>query len=212
MSQGLFITFEGIDGCGKSTMLKKLAAHLQGRGLEVVCTREPGGSKVGRELRRLLLDGEIGSLDHRTETLFFAADRACHGAEVIAPALAAGRIVLSDRYADSTLAYQGGGRGLDMDALGRINAFAMNGLTPDLTLLLDLQPETALFRQGRAKDRMEREDAAFFQRVAQAYRDIAAAEPERVRLVDARPSIAEVFGEILRIVEPLLMAKEAGHA
>ncbi len=204
MPKGLFITFEGIDGSGKSTMLKKLAAHIQGLGLDVVCTREPGGSRLGRELRRLLLDSAYGSLDQRTETLFFAADRACHCTETIVPALAAGKIVLSDRYTDSTLAYQGGGRGLDPDLLQQLNAFATNGLQPDLTLLFTVGGETALLRQGRSKDRMEREDTDFFQRVAQAYCQLAAAEPARIRVIDGELSPGRVFSQVLAEVAPFL--------
>lgn len=204
MPKGLFITFEGIDGSGKSTMLKKLAAHLRGLGLGVVCTREPGGSRLGRELRRLLLDSAYGSLDQRTETLFFAADRASHCAETIVPALAAGKIVLSDRYADSTLAYQGGGRGLDLALLRQINAFAADGLQPDLTLLFTVGLETALRRQGRGKDRMEQEDTAFFHRVAQAYCQLAEAEPGRFRVIDGELGQEKVFAQVLAAVDPFL--------
>lgn len=204
MSRGLFITFEGIDGCGKSTMLKKLAAHLRAMGLDPLCTREPGGSELGRKFRALLLDSAPGSFDQRTETLFFAADRACHCAQVIEPALAAGRIVLCDRYADSTLAYQGGGRGQPLAELRALNAFAINGLHPDLTLLLDIDPALALLRRDDRRDRMEQEDMDFFRRVADGYRQLAQEEAPRIRIIDAAPGKEQVFAAVLQAVEPLL--------
>lgn len=195
-----FITFEGIEGSGKSTQLDRLAAGLRARGLDPLVTREPGGTALGRALRALLLDPdpEARMRTPLTEALLMVADRHEHVRRVIAPALAAGRIVLCDRHVDSTLAYQGGGSGVDPALLRSLNAMAVEGTRPDRTLLFDLPVEMALRRMreraGRAAtdaDRFESETVAFHERVRRAYLDIAAGEPERVVVIDAaRPAEA----------------------
>lgn len=204
MDKGLFISFEGIDGCGKTTMLRQTAQWLEQSGRRVLCTREPGGSELGRELRRVLLEDNGLKLDQRTETLFFAADRAWHCHQVIGPALERGEIVLCDRYADSTLAYQGGGRGLDMDELRSVNALAMAGLLPDLTLLLDIDIDTALKRRKGGPDRMESESRLFFERVAATYRELAIKEPQRFYMIDAAQPPELVLEQIKRRIALML--------
>ncbi|MDO4582052.1 MAG: dTMP kinase [Bacillota bacterium] len=203
MGKGVFITFEGIDGCGKSLMLKRTAAALRERGLEPLLTREPGGSELGRRFRRLILDSPFDSVDERTETLLFAADRACHVRQVITPALEAGSIVLCDRYIDSTLAYQGYGRGLDIDFLRRLNDFAGCGLRPDLTLLLDVDPAIAAARRGAKADRMEQEQAEFFARVRAGYLALAGQCP-RIAVIDASAAPERVAEQVWDKVRELL--------
>lgn len=205
--KGLFIAFEGIDGSGKSLMLAKAADYLRERGRDVVCTREPGGTPLGLSLRRILLDSPPGAVGERAEALLYAADRALHVEQVIRPALAAGQVVLSDRYVDSSLAYQGGGRGLTRQAIRELNCFAMGDLWPDLTLLLDLPAELALSRLRGEKDRLEQEDIEFFRRVGEAFRALAQAEPERFVLVDASLPPERVFELIVQAIRPWLLRR-----
>jgi dTMP kinase len=208
---GVFITFEGIDGCGKSTQLRLLASELRVRGIDVVTTREPGGTTLGLKLRAALLDVKE-QVDPLTELLVFAADRAQHVRTLLRPSLAAGKVVMSDRYADATVAYQGSGRGFAPELINEIVQLATEGLTPDLTLLFDLRvPESAVRtrRRNKAKhsDRLDREHEEFHMRVREAYLDIAKANPDRVRLIDARGSIQETHDEVMRIVMPFLEAR-----
>lgn len=205
---GLFITLEGIDGCGKTTLQQLLAEKLRALGYPVLTTREPGGSRAGRRIRELLLDSAYGTVDGRSEALLYAADRALHAADVIRPALARGEIVLCDRYIDSSLAYQGGGRGLALAELAQINRFAVNGLTPDITFLLDLPAEAALARLRGKRDRMEQEDIAFFQRTAAAYHALAAAEPGRFVYVDATQTVEQELAAMLAGLQPFLARGE----
>lgn len=190
----MFISFEGIEGSGKSTAQRLLAEHLQGLGYDPLLTREPGGCALGRSLRPILLDARTRGLSSRAELYLFLADRAQHVAEVIRPALEAGQTVLCDRYADSTLAYQGYGRGLDPEHLRRINDMATGGLMPDLTLLLDLPVHCGLERAGLrnreegtvlSEGRFDAESLEFHERVRQGYRSLAAEEPERFAIIDA---------------------------
>jgi dTMP kinase len=207
-----FITFEGIDGCGKSTQLRMLASVLRLRQLEVVTTREPGGTPLGQKLRFALLEAE-GQVDPLAELLLYAADRAQHVRALVRPALASDHIVLSDRYADATVAYQGAGRGFEPSLIQEVVELATGGLKPDLTLLFDLPVEEARerasnrTRNGRAGDRLDSEDAAFHQRVREAYLKIAAAEPERFRVVDAAASVEETHALVLDIVMPFLESR-----
>lgn len=208
---GLFITFEGVDGCGKSTQLRMLASELRLRGHEVVVTREPGGTPLGGRLRQALLDIEE-QIDPLAELLVFAADRAQHVRALLRPALESGHVVLSDRYADATIAYQGGGRGFPEELVSEVVALATGGLMPELTLVFDLTVEEGRARArsrpgGAGQDRLEAEDAAFYTRVRDAYLRLAAAEPERVRVVDASGSVQETHGQVMRIVLPLIEAK-----
>jgi len=208
---GAFITFEGIDGCGKSTQLRLLASELRVRGLDVVTTREPGGTPLGQKLRAVLLDVKE-QVDPLTELLVFAADRAQHVRTLLLPALAENKIVLSDRYADATVAYQGSGRGFNPEVIKEIVQLATDGLTPDLTLLFDLSvPESAVRTRRRVKarhtDRLDREHAEFDERVRNAYLGIANANPNRVRVIDARGSVHETQQLVMDIVPPFLQER-----
>lgn len=206
-----FITFEGIDGSGKSTQARLLADELRRRGRDVVQTREPGGTPLGADLRRIVLHTEA-ALDPLAELLLYAADRAQHVRAVVRPALDAGQIVLSDRYADATLAFQGAGRALPIETVEQVIRLATGGLKPDLTLVFDLDVETALARLAarreqdgaRRGDRIDGETEAFHRRVRDAYREIARREPERVRLIDADRPAEEMHAEVLRLVLSLL--------
>jgi dTMP kinase len=205
---GAFITFEGIDGCGKSTQLRLLAGELRVRGLHVVATREPGGTPLGQKLRAALLDVQE-QVDPLAELLVFAADRAQHVRKHLQPALEANEIVLSDRYADATVAYQGAGRGFDSKLIQEIVELATDGLKPDLTLLFDLSVEESAVRTRRRvaskrTDRLDIEDRDFHTRVRDAYLEIASAAPDRFRVIDARGSVNETHRIVLDIVIPFL--------
>ncbi|MCR4962305.1 MAG: dTMP kinase [Firmicutes bacterium] len=198
MEKGVFITFEGIDGCGKTTMQGLCGQLLESRGKRVLLTKEPGDSDFGRSFRQMLLHTQMGEMNDATEVLLYAADRARHVDKVIRPALAQGMVVLCDRYLDSTIAYQGGGRGVEMDLLWRINDFATGGLSPDLTFYLRLDVEQMASRLSAGKDRLEKEAPRFFARVARAYEDLAARFPHRFVTVDANRPPEEVFSQIER--------------
>jgi dTMP kinase len=207
---GIFITFEGIDGSGKSTQLRLLADALVERGLDVVRTREPGGTPLGARLRALLLDAHE-HVDPLAELLLFAADRAQHVRTVLRPALDAGRVVLSDRYSDATIAYQGAGRHFALELIAQLIAVATEGLKPDLTLLFDVPIELSLRRQRRRAlnefgrgDRLDMEDAKFRTRVRERYLKLAAEDASRIRIIDARGSIAETQARVMETVKPLL--------
>ena len=205
-SPSLFITLEGGEGAGKSLQQETLARRIEARGRSVVCAREPGGTPLGERLRELLLDlGERSvTLDALSETLLFMAARAELVASVIAPALERGAVVLCDRFADSTRAYQGFGRGIDLRTIDQLNAVATRGLRPGLTVLLDLPPAAGLARASGTADRFGREDATFHERVRDGYRTLAAREPERWLVVDATQAPEAVLDAIWRRVEPLL--------
>ncbi len=209
--RGLLITFEGGEGSGKTTQLKALLAHLRSAGRDVVETRDPGGTPIGKHIRGLLLDRQNAGMAPAAELFLYEASRAQLAHEVIRPALTRGRIVLCDRFTDSTVAYQGCGRGLDLTLIGRLNALATEGLCPDLTFLLDLDPAVGLARATQRvteleerHDRIEEELLAFHQRVRSGYRAIAAAEPERVVVLDASRGMAEIEDRIRRRVDELL--------
>ena len=201
---GAFITFEGIDGCGKSTQLRLLASELRVRGLDIVATREPGGTTLGQKLRAALLDVDE-RVDPLAELLVFAADRAHHVRTLLLPALKKDQIVLSDRYADATVAYQGAGRGFDSELIHEIVQLATGGLRPDLTLLFDLSVAESAVRTRRRvasknSDRLDSEDVEFHTRVRDAYLEIAKVEPERFRVIDARGSTQETQEMVMNIV------------
>lgn len=205
---GAFITFEGIDGCGKSTQLRLLAAELRALGMRVVATREPGGTPLGQKLRAALLDVQE-QVDPLAELLVFAADRAQHVRKHLLPALEGDQIVLSDRYADATVAYQGAGRGFDAKLIQEIVELATGGLKPDLTLLFDLSVDESAVRTRRRvaskrTDRLDSEDREFHMRVRDAYVEIAKAEPDRFRVIDARGSLDETHRLVMDIVIPFL--------
>ncbi|MDQ3817254.1 MAG: dTMP kinase [Acidobacteriota bacterium] len=206
---GSFITFEGIDGCGKSTQLRLLASELRLRGVEVVQTREPGGTQLGKRIRTVLLDPQI-EVEPLAELLLFAADRAQHVRTLLRPAIESGNIVLSDRYADATAAYQGAGRAFTPELIAKVIEIATEGLKPDLTLVFDLPVAECLARTERRTngenrtDRLDAEDAAFHARVRDAYLRLASREPDRVRIIDATGSINEIHRRVLEVVTPFL--------
>ncbi|WP_336652793.1 MULTISPECIES: dTMP kinase [unclassified Leucobacter] len=208
---GIFITLEGGDGAGKSTQAELLGAWLEARGHEVVRTREPGGTRLGVEVRRLLLHGgdDIGEVDPRAEALLYAADRAQHVAKVVRPALERGAIVVQDRYIDSSLAYQGAGRVLDVAEVRRISEWASGGLKPAVTVLLDLDPAVAASRRvsrGGEVDRLESEASDFHLAVREGFVELAQADPERYLVLDATRPADELNAAVIARVAPLLTA------
>ncbi len=198
MKKGLFITFEGADGCGKTTQLNLLKEYLIDMGCNVLVTREPGAKGLGERLRDILLnyDGEVSD---RCESFLFLADRAQHIDTIVKPALDLGQIVLCDRHTDSTVAYQGYGRGLDIEQINRLNNIATDGLKPDLTLVFDVDIETSMQRVGGEKDRMESSGDEFFNKVRYGYLEIAKKEPQRVKVIDATKPIEDVFEQVLTV-------------
>jgi dTMP kinase len=207
--QGKFISFEGIDGSGKSTQLRMLAGDLRLRGLNVLTTREPGGTPLGQQLRAAFLETEE-NVSPLAELLLFAADRAQHVELLIKPALKDGRIVISDRFADATYAYQGAGRGFAEETVNEVIKLATTGLKPDLTLFFDLSVENAILRtasrieSGEQKNRMDVETAEFYGRVRAAYLEISRAEPDRFRVVDANGAVEDIHTQVTRIVNEFL--------
>lgn len=195
MSRGLFVTLEGPEGGGKSTLISRLEPTLKGAGREVVATREPGGTAAAERIRGLLVGGGASEMHDRCELLLMLAARADHCENLIRPALERGAVVLCDRFADSTMAYQGAARGLDRDLIRRMNAEATAGLVPDLTLLIDIDPALGLERAKRkGPDRIEAAGLAFHERVRQGYLDLAREEPDRFLVLDGAAPLAEVFG------------------
>ena len=214
---GTFITFEGIDGSGKSTQLRLLNSFLRANGWNALITREPGGTPVGLRLRAALLDA-TGEVDPLTELLVFAADRAQHVRRVIRPALEADRVVISDRYADATVAYQGAGRGFPPQLIAEIVQLATEGLKPDLTVLFDVGIEESISRTTRrssgkssanktGRDRLDIENAEFHSRVRDAYLQIASAEPERVTVVDASGPVEQTQERVKEVVVSFLRTR-----
>lgn len=200
---GVFVCFEGGEGGGKSTQSRLLHDRLTERGYAVRLTHEPGDTPVGKDLRRIVLSPETGELAHKTEFLLYAADKAEHVETLVRPALARGEVVITDRYVDSTLAYQGAGRALDLAELEVVSRWATGDLRPHLTVVLDLEPEAGLGRfEGR--DRIEGEGLAFHQRVRQSFLDLAGRNPEHYAVIDARAPIEEIAAQVAARVEPLL--------
>ncbi|MDA0709496.1 MAG: dTMP kinase [bacterium] len=211
---GYFISFEGIDKSGKSTQARHLTDHLRSRGYGVVDTHEPGGTDLGLQIRHLLLTWKPdGRVDARAELLLFAADRAQHVAEVIRPALAQNKVVITDRYVDSTMAYQGFGRGLDLADLQRIQDIATGGLMPDLTVLVEVDVATARARYGKGRaDRLESEDNALFQKVMAGYTHLCDRSPDRFLKVDGSGAIGPISKQILAVVESRLTSEHLAAA
>jgi dTMP kinase len=211
-SPGLFIAFEGGDGAGKSTQAARLSDALESRGLSVLRTREPGGTPIGEKLRSLVLDHGHGTIDPRTEALMFAAARAAHASQVIRPALADGPVVITDRYIDSSVAYQGAGRGLGAEGVLSLNEWATEGLHPDLTVLLDVDPSDGRQRRtagDATEDRLESEPDDFHSAIRHAFLDLAAAAPSTYLVLPANADIETLASRILERVESLLVSKDA---
>lgn len=203
MKKGLFITFEGADGCGKTTQLNLLKEYLENSGYEVVLTREPGGKGLGEKVREILLNYD-GEVSNRCESFLFLADRAQNIDIIVNPAIEQGKIVLCDRHTDSSVAYQGYGRGLDINQINTLNNLATNNKKPDLTLVFDVDIETSMQRVGNEKDRMESAGKEFFNRVRNGYLELAKQEPDRIKVIDSTKSIQEVQKDVLEIIKTKL--------
>lgn len=198
MNRGLFITFEGADGCGKTTQLELLRDYLIKHGYEIVVTREPGAKGLGEKVRDILLnyDGEVSD---RCESFLFLADRAQNIDTIVVPAIEQGKIVLCDRHTDSTVAYQGYGRRLDINQINMLNNIATKNIKPDLTFVFDVDVKTSMQRVGNNKDRMENAGIEFFNRVRDGYLKIAEQEPDRVKIIDSTKAIEDIHEEVLKL-------------
>jgi dTMP kinase len=204
MSKGLFITFEGGEGCGKTTVIKALVKELEKEGLQALVTREPGGSLIAEQIRNVILDRANTLMDPRTEALLYAASRRQHLVEIVLPALKEGKMVLSDRYLDSSLAYQGVARGIGIEEVFSINKFAIDQTMPDLTFFLDLEPEKGLerIRQHRSDEvnRLDLEKLSFHQKVYEAYKLLAEKYPERIVTIDASMTVEQEVEQIKKVI------------
>jgi len=203
MQRGKFITFEGCDGCGKSTQLRMLSEFLKKSGIPHIFTREPGGGKISESIREILLNGKNTEMTDECEALLYAAARAQHLREIVEPALEAGKLVICDRYVDSSLAYQAYARGLGVDFVKKINAFALEQYLPDLTVFIDLSPEDAFKRKNGAdeNDRLEQAGMAFHQKVYAGYQEIAKEYPERVKRVDGKKTPQGIFEDVVKLLK-----------
>lgn len=211
--RGLFITLEGIDGCGKSTQSEMLARSLEARGFDIALTRQPGGTPLGERVRKIVLANASADLSPMAELLLYAADRAQHVSEFIRPAIESGRIVICDRYTDSTVAFQGYGRGLSLEIIEELNRLATEGLAPDLTILLDLMPGLARARldarqsevaSEKGMTRFEDEASEFHARIREGYKKLATMHPSRIRAIDASGSSQKTHEAVLSVVLPLV--------
>ena len=200
MKKGLFITFEGADGCGKTTQMKLFAEYLKKQNIDVILTREPGGKGLGEKVREILLNYD-GPVSDRCESFLFLADRAQNIDIIVNPAVSQGKVVLCDRHIDSTVAYQGYGRGLDIERINKLNEIATNGKKPDLTFVFDIDVETSMQRVGKEKDRMESAGIEFHNRVRKGYLELAKQEPQRIKVLDATKSINEIHEGVIAIWE-----------
>ena len=198
----LFITFEGADGCGKTTQIELLNQYLQNKGFDTLVTREPGAIGLGEKLREILLNYE-GDVSPNCESFLFLADRAQHVDCIMKPALKENKIVLCDRHTDSTVAYQGYGRKLDIEQIKMLNRIAVNGLIPDLTIVFDIDIETSMKRVGKIKDRMESAGMDFFNRVREGYLEIAKNEPNRVKVINSADTIDNIHKKVVELVEQI---------
>ncbi len=201
--RGKFITFEGCDGCGKSTQLKMFSDYLTREGIAHIFTREPGGGKISEQIRAILLSGKNLEMTDECEALLYAAARVQHLADRVEPALSEGKLVICDRYVDSSLAYQAFARGLGREFVEKINAFALENYLPDVTIFIDLTPEDAFKRKHGAdeNDRMELAGMEFHKRVYEGYKAVAKEQPDRVVCVDGRKTPQEIFGDILSVLK-----------
>ena len=203
MERGKFITFEGCDGCGKSTQLKMLSEYLSANNVPHIFTREPGGGKISEAIREILLSGKNMEMTDECEALLYAASRVQHLSDRVEPALAKGELVVCDRYVDSSLAYQAYARGLGVEFISKINAFALEKYLPDATVFIDLTPEEAFARKkgADANDRLEQAGLAFHKRVYEGYKALAKAEPERFVCIDGNQTPQEIFNEVLSVLK-----------
>jgi dTMP kinase len=201
--RGKFITFEGCEGCGKSTQVRLFNEYLTKEGIPHIFTREPGGEKISEEIRRILLDANNAEMTDECEALLYAASRVQHLNDRVEPALAAGKLVVCDRYVDSSLAYQGYGRGLGVDFVSGVNAYALKNYLPDVTIFIDLTPEAAFKRKHGAdeNDRLEQAGMAFHKRVYDGFKQVAAAYPQRFVCVDGNQTPEEIFAEVLAVLK-----------
>lgn len=207
--KGFFISFEGPDGAGKSTVLKEVLTEITPLlTVEYLTVREPGGSKISETIRNIILDPENKEMDDRTEALLYAASRSQLMEEVVIPALREGKLVISDRFVDSSLAYQGSGRNLGIEEVKQINDFATRGIEPDLTIFLDVKPEVGLARIQKLRpdneDRLEQEKLAFHQKVYQGYQIVNKNNPDRIKIVDASQNIEQVVADCINIIKETL--------
>lgn len=203
----LFITFEGADGCGKTTQIELVNKYLQEKGYKTLVTREPGAKGLGEKLREILLNYE-GEVSPNCESFLFLADRAQHIDCIIKPALKNNTIVLCDRHTDSTIAYQGYGRQLNIQEIKKLNDIAVNGLKPDLTIVFDIDVETSMQRVGKTKDRMESAGMEFFNRVRNGYLAIAQEEPKRVKVINSADTIENIHTKVVELVEEVIKANK----
>ena len=203
----LFITFEGADGCGKTTQIELVNKYLQEKGYKTLVTREPGAKGLGEKLREILLNYE-GEVSPNCESFLFLADRAQHVDCIIKPALKNNTIVLCDRHTDSTIAYQGYGRQLNIQEIKKLNDIAVNGLKPDLTIVFDIDVETSMQRVGKTKDRMESAGMGFFNRVRNGYLAIAQEEPKRVKVINSADTIENIHTKVIELVEEIIKANK----
>ena len=204
--EGRFITIEGTDGGGKSTQIEKLVEYLKSMGREVVVTREPGGTNISEKLREILLDAKNSEMTDITEALLYAASRAQHVEEKILPAVKEGKIVICDRFLDSSIVYQGYARGLDIEMIKTINSFALSKIKPDITLFFDIRPEIGILRKKNMHDldRMEQEKIDFHNKVYNGYKALLNENPERIKRIDAEKTIDEVYRQVIDAVNTIL--------
>jgi len=210
--RGVFVTFEGTEGSGKTTQIQRLSADLAIQRYSVIVTREPGGTAISEQIRSLLLDPENTAMKSTTELLLYAASRTQHVLEKIIPALEEGKVAISDRFADASLAYQGYGRGLDINLIRSLNRIATNGTVPDITFLLDLPVDIGLKRagkRGQGFDRLEREKTEFHQRVRQGYLEMADQEPDRIKVIPAEQDEDQVYTSIKKEIVTLFNGQKS---
>ncbi len=207
--RGKFITIEGTDGSGKSTQIELLMDYLRKKGADVIFTREPGGTQISEKIREIILDVNNSEMTGITEALLYAAARSQHVEEKIIPALEAGKIIICDRFVDSSIAYQGAARGLGAEKIMGINEAALHGIIPDMTLFFDLSPEKGILRKKneRALDRLEKEKMDFHEKVYEGYKNLCKKYPERIKPIDADRSIDEVHSEVIEVIDGLLKGK-----
>ncbi len=207
--RGKFITIEGTDGSGKSTQIELLMDYLRKKGADVIFTREPGGTQISEKIREIILDVDNSEMTGITEALLYAAARSQHVEEKIIPALEAGKIIICDRFVDSSIAYQGAARGLGAEKIMGINEAALHGIIPDMTLFFDLSPEKGILRKKneRALDRLEKEKMDFHEKVYEGYKNLCKKYPERIKPIDADRSIDEVHSEVIEVIDGLLKGK-----